>query len=244
MTKRSSELWVFVLVLAMVNAPLLFGRVCGPLLFVPERIASGEWWRLLTASFVHVGAYHLVLDAGAFLLLYHSLREPSRRWRLLAVAACAAGSFALAAFALAPGGSLCGLSGVGHGLLAVGALEMMGAGDRASARVGAACLVGVVAKSVFETCADRVLFASLHFGDVATPVAVCHLGGVLGGLAVSGLRLWLRDVARASCPCGSRLGVVPDLRAGRLRPVPKEMAQGFVRTGKMPVPRCPQVSVS
>jgi hypothetical protein len=96
--------------------------------------------------------------------------------------------------ALAPGGSLCGLSGVGHGLLAVAALEMMGADSHTTARVGAACLVGVVAKSALEACTGRVLFASLHLGDVATPVAVCHLGGVLGGLAAFACRRGARAV--------------------------------------------------
>ncbi|MDD2461398.1 MAG: rhomboid family intramembrane serine protease [Kiritimatiellia bacterium] len=92
-----------------------------------------RWWRLLTASFVHVSAYHLALDAGAFLLLYHTLHEPSRPGRLLAVAACAAGSLAASLLTLAPDGSLCGLSGVGHGLLAVSALSagwpLWGCGD-------------------------------------------------------------------------------------------------------------------
>ena len=184
MKTRATELWIFTLLLGLANVPLLFGCVCEPLLFVPERVASGEWWRVLTASFVHVSPYHLLLDAGAFLLLYHSLREPSRVWRLLTVAACAAGSLALAVFALAPEGSLCGLSGIGHGLLAVSALEMMGASDRATARIGAACFIDVLAKGVFEAYMGEVMFASLHLGDVATPVAVCHLGGVLGGLAV------------------------------------------------------------
>lgn len=191
MTQRTTELLFITLLLALANTPLLCGHVCERLLFVPERVAAGEWWRLLTASFVHVSAYHLALDAGAFLLLYHTLHEPFRLGRLLAVAACAAGSLAASLLTLAPGGSLCGLSGIGHGLLAVAALEMLGSDDRTTARVGAACFLGTAAKSVFEACADHVLFASLHFGDVATPVAVCHLGGVIGGLAFVGLRQWL-----------------------------------------------------
>ncbi len=180
----SRDLWVLALLIMLVNVPLLLGGPNEALLFVPSRIAAGEGWRLLTGPFVHVSLYHLLLDAGAFLMLYDSLREPSRFWRLLAVASCAAGSLALAALTMMPNGSLCGLSGVGHGLMAISALEMIDDSDRTSVRIGAICLVGLVAKSLFEAFTGYVFFASLHLGDIGSPVAVCHLGGVLGGLAI------------------------------------------------------------
>jgi rhomboid family GlyGly-CTERM serine protease len=189
MKTRSTELTLFALLLALANLPLLFGRVCEPLLFEPARVAAGEWWRVVTGPFVHVSGYHLLLDAGAFLMLYHGLREPSFAKRLLLVAAPAAGSMLVSLPSLlAGGGSLCGLSGVAHGLLAVSALELMDTRDRTLARVGAACLLIVAGKSVIEAFTGHALFESWHLGDVATPVAICHLGGVLGGLlAYAGL---------------------------------------------------------
>lgn len=183
MKTRTSELALFAAVLALANLPLLFGRVCEPLLFEPARVAAGEWWRVLTGPLVHVSAYHLLLDAGAFLMLYRGLREPSRTKRLVLVAAPAAGSLLISLPSLlAGGGSLCGLSGVAHGLLAVSALELMDTRDRTTVRIGAVGLFIVAGKSVIEALTGHVLFASLHLGDVATPVAICHLGGVLGGL--------------------------------------------------------------
>ncbi len=182
MKNRSIELALFTLALAAANAPLLFGRICTALPFVPARVAAGEWWRVLTGLFVHVSAYHLLLDAGAFLLLYRGLRSSSAARRLLTAAACAAGSLALSLPALGGDGSLCGLSGVAHGLLAVTALEMTAEPDRTAARLGWAALLLVAGKSTFEALSGHVLFESLHLGDVATPVAICHLGGVLGGV--------------------------------------------------------------
>lgn len=187
-SRMTRELVLFVILIALVNAPLLFGGVFAPLLFVPEDVAAGEWWRVLTGPFVHVGLYHLLLDAGAFLMLYHGLREPSRVWRFLVVAACAVGSLGLASVSMALDATLCGLSGIGHGLMAFSAMEMTADADRTTVRIGAICLLGLVAKSLFEACAGYVLFASWHLGDVGAPVAVCHLGGVLGGLAVFACR--------------------------------------------------------
>lgn len=185
MKQTTADFWFFALLIALLNLPLCAGGVSEPLLFEPARFAGGEWWRALTGPLVHVSAYHLLLDASAFLLLYKGLREPSALRRVLTVAACAAGALLFALPALGARGSLCGLSGPAHGLLAVAALEALGARDRALARAGAACLFAVVGKSALELATGRMLFESLHLGDVARPVAACHFGGVLGGLAAA-----------------------------------------------------------
>jgi len=186
---RNRELGFFVLVLTLINLPLLSGHVWETLLFVPSRVAAGDWWRVLTSPFAHVGLYHLALDAGAFLLLYRSLQEPSRAQRLAVVAACAVGSLLAALPQLLPDRSLCGLSGIDHGLLAYAALELTTDREKPLVRAGLASLLIVLAKAAYEAVAGHVLFAGWHLGDVASPVAVCHAGGVLGGLAAYG---WMR----------------------------------------------------
>jgi rhomboid family GlyGly-CTERM serine protease len=176
------ELSVFTAMLIAANFTLLFGHVCEPLAFFPAQVSTGEWWRVLTFPFVHVSGYHLLLDAGAFLLLYHGLREPSAIKRLGLVIACAASSLGVSLMSAQLTNGLCGLSGVAHGLMAVSALELMQTKDNTLRPTGVSCLAIVVIKSLYEGLSGHVLFNSLHFGSVGNAVAICHAGGVLGGL--------------------------------------------------------------
>jgi rhomboid family GlyGly-CTERM serine protease len=146
------------------------------LYFSPSAVADGQWWRVLTHPFVHVSCYHLLLDGTAFLLLYQSLRGP----RLAYVAASATGSLLAALWFWPDIGTtgLCGLSGVAHGLMAVSSLEMIERRER----LGWVCLAAIVAKSAWEAATGTVFFTWLHFGLMGTPVAVCHAGGVVGGV--------------------------------------------------------------
>ena len=139
----------------------------------------------MTHPFVHVSWYHLLLDAGAFLVLYASLEDGSAWKRGLYLMASGAGSLLAALFASPEISSagLCGLSGIAHGLMAICALEMMGsAEDPRLWWAGLTCLTLVVAKSIFEALAGHCLFSSLHFGMLGSPQTACHAGGALGGI--------------------------------------------------------------
>lgn len=179
---RRIELGAFLIVLLATNVALLLGRVCEPLIFLPDRFLAGNWWRALTFPFVHVSGYHFLLDAGAFLFLYHGLQETSARRRLLMVIACTAGCLGASWMASSLTAGLCGLSGVAHGLMAISALEMMRSDDRTLRNASMVCFWVVVLKSILEAFAGQVLFSFLHFGPVGAPVATCHAGGILGGL--------------------------------------------------------------
>lgn len=172
--------------LALANLPLLLGHPALELVFRPDAVAAGQWWRLLTHPFVHVGPYHLLMDGGAFLILYPSLPGGLGR-RLAAVAGAAAGALA-ATLLLDPrvgALGLCGLSGVDHGLMAAWALgRLRAADDRAGRWAGAAALGLVAAKAVFEAATGGGVFAGWHLGAVGVPLGACHLGGVAGALAV------------------------------------------------------------
>lgn len=177
------EIWLFVLAILTANLTLLVGRVCEPLVYFPAQTLSGDWWRMVTYPLVHVSAYHLLLDAGAFLFLYYGLQTASVWKRLLYVAGCTAGSLAVSLSAE----SLCGLSGIAHGLMAISSLEMMERSDSGSKYAGATCFGLVIIKSVYEALSGHVAFEFLHLGSVGHAVAVCHAGGVLGGLLVYAL---------------------------------------------------------
>ncbi len=181
-SSRHIELTAFIAALIAANFMLLLGRVCEPLVFFPSQWMSGEWWRAITFPFVHVSWYHLLLDASAFLFLYHGLQETSVKRRLLYVASCAAGSLIASVASSSLETGLCGLSGIAHGLMAISALEFMRSDDRALRNASMVCFWVVVLKSILEAFAGHVLFGFLHFGSVGAPVAVCHTGGILGGL--------------------------------------------------------------
>ncbi len=165
------------------NAHLLGLGSGGWALFTPAAVRCGQWWRLVTHPFVHVTWYHLLLDAGAFFLLYDGLEERRVSRRLLLLPLCAAGGL-LAALAFSPQldtAGLCGLSGTAHGLMAFSGLEMMRARGR---RAPGAAFFGLVAvKSLYELATGRVFFDFLHMGLCGAPVAACHFGGVAGGTA-------------------------------------------------------------
>ncbi len=182
MKSKPIELAAFGLALIAANFTLLSGRICEPLAFLPAQFAAGEWWRGVTFPFVHVSGYHLLLDASAFLYLYHGLQEKLARRRLLLVASCAAGSLGFSILFMPLDNGLCGLSGIAHGLMAISALEIMRSPDRTLRNAGIACLLLVVLKSLYEAITGQVAFNFLHFGAIGNAVAICHLGGVLGGV--------------------------------------------------------------
>lgn len=184
------ELWVFATAILLLNLHVLPGLAAlasEPRAFFPDRFAAGEWWLLLTHPLVHVSGYHLLLDAAAFFILHASLETRSLATRLSVVAASAAGSLA-AAWMLCPqieSVGFCGLSGVDHGLMTFGALELMrrGVGDRRTFAQGAICLATVLVKSFLELVSGQCLFDFVHLGSVGMPLAPCHFGGAIGGAA-------------------------------------------------------------
>ena len=182
-----AELIIFAAVLLAFNIPLAMGGFAESLIFLPDRVMDGEWWRVLTHPFVHLTWYHLLLDAGAFLLLHGSIEEPKRLKRLAYVAACGIGGLGLSVLAspVVHAQGLCGLSGIAHGLMAVSALELA-TSDTLAGKPSSAGVITfgiVVAKSIIEVLSGHVFFESLHFGMMGIPIPESHAGGVLSGIA-------------------------------------------------------------
>jgi rhomboid family GlyGly-CTERM serine protease len=185
-------------IIGLCNFHLITGGSCSALIFRSDKVAAGEWFRLATHPFAHVSWYHFLLDAGAFLLLYTGLNETRSSRRLLTVGICGAGGL-LAPLVCAPeiySRGLCGLSGVAHGLMAYSGLEMMR--EKTAARIGFVCLAIVVVKSIYEAVTGTMFFSFLLFGLCGIPIAVCHAGGVLGGMIAFLL------FGRASCGGGEK----------------------------------------
>lgn len=181
---------VWALILLACNATLFGAPGPSPARWIldPAALRAGEWWRWFTHPLIHTSLYHLLLD-GLGVLGVEALagdRRPLRR-ALLWIAALS-GS-ALAALLAAPTVhrvGLCGLSGLGHGLLAHHLLTQAGAThDRAMRRAHSLAFALIVAKCGWEGVTGRVLFENWHPGPLGQPIGVCHAGGALAGCLVA-----------------------------------------------------------
>ena len=179
------EIYIYALLIAGLNLPLAFGCVSESMIFYPQHVIDGQLWRIFTHPFVHVSWYHLLLDATAFFLLYMQLTEKSLTRRTLYVAGCGISSLSAAIFSSKGIESIgyCGLSGIGHGLMAICALEMIkSASSNKSIKLsGVICLVLLVGKCLVEAFTGKMLFSFIHSNLIGSPVALAHGGGVLGG---------------------------------------------------------------
>ncbi|WP_214406698.1 rhomboid family intramembrane serine protease [Pseudonocardia lacus] len=100
-------------VTANANAP-----VFGALSLVPRLVGAGEWWRVVTAGFLHIGPVHLVFNMLALYVLGRDLESVLGRGRFLAVyfIAMLGGSAAVMVFDL-PRIEVAGASGAVFGLM-------------------------------------------------------------------------------------------------------------------------------
>lgn len=168
------------------NLPLLTGNPAASLLFQVEPVLAGAWWRVFTHPFVHVGWYHLALDAGAFFLLWHTAAAgTSTRERIALLLGTGAGSLIAAIISGIPAGGFCGLSGMAHGLMAYQGMRLRMSDQATDQRLGSVLVLLVLGKSVLESYGGEVLFRATHLGEIGLPVAACHLGGAIGGVLVS-----------------------------------------------------------
>jgi len=137
-------------------------------------LAHGQWWRLLSAHFVHLGLGHALLNCAGLILLWMLFaREYSpQRWLWILFTACAAIDLGL--WLLRPAVEwYLGASGALHGALAAGALALYRRGDG----LGAALLLLLIVKLIYEQHSGVSVFAL----DMPL-VAEAHLFGALGGL--------------------------------------------------------------
>jgi membrane associated rhomboid family serine protease len=84
----------------------------------PPDVAAGEWWRLLTAGFLHYGPIHLVFNMLALWFIGRDLELVLGRTRFLAVYLVSLLGGSAAAFVIgSPGTAVAGASGAVFGLM-------------------------------------------------------------------------------------------------------------------------------
>jgi rhomboid family GlyGly-CTERM serine protease len=143
-----------------------------------ERAAlhEGEWWRLISAHWVHLGARHLLLDSVGLVLLWALYARDLRPgdWLLVGIGTTAAIDAGLW-WAQPQVQWYVGLSGLLHGAWAAGAAAVGWRHGR-----WAWLMMAILALKLLH---EQRAGASLLTADFPV-VTVAHLYGALGGLGV------------------------------------------------------------
>lgn len=185
MTKRiTSFALLLVLSAAMLGLGFTSTSVNPTLQYQPDWLASGEWWRLLSAHIAHLNLTHAALNTAALWLLMAWLGEQYRTWEWLLVGTATGLGISLALWAFSPQISYyVGLSGVLHGLWLYGAAPLC----RKGSMLGWLAAVGLIGKLTWEQLypASSQGTESLINGKVIT---VAHLYGAIGGVVLFGMR--------------------------------------------------------
>ena len=180
---------LFAVLLAVLNAPLFIGSFSESLIYLPEKVAQGQFYRLLTHPFVHISFYHLLLDGAAFLILYSQLEAKSivRRTAYLFGIHIAVVVGVTASLGHINAIGYCGISGIAHGLMAIWCMERIFSAKTSPQQkteqwVAGIVLLGLIVKCIYEVAVGHVLFESMHLGDVGVPVVASHLWGIIGAV--------------------------------------------------------------
>jgi rhomboid family GlyGly-CTERM serine protease len=165
---------VLLLPLAGGDALRLWGR------YERSAIAGGDWWRWITAHFVHLGSSHALLNATGLALLWALFARSYRLGQWLAAAAYTIFCIDIGFWFFSPQLEwYVGASALLHGVFACGCVAMIKSKDR----------VAFIAAPLFAAkLAWEQFHGALPFEDLGQVVTISHLYGAIGG-AVAGMVL-------------------------------------------------------
>lgn len=140
-------------------------------------LAAGEWWRLLTAHFVHLDLHHVLLNCLGLALVWALFARDytARQWTVITLASIAAIDAGLWWWDSTLEWYV-GSSGALHGIMAAGALARVRRGE-VEGWVLAAFLAGKLAWNYW--------MGALPVSAGLPVVAQAHFYGVAGGLAAA-----------------------------------------------------------
>lgn len=172
--------WALVVLLAILVLPSLADGIGRQWLeYDRNAIAAGEYWRLISGHWVHLGARHLALNALGLVLLWALFARDYRPQHWLIIVAASIAAIDAGLWWRAPEVSwYVGASGWLHGVLAAGVWAHLRRGDSDRWLLA----LTLAAKLIVEQ-RTALPFA----GDMAV-ITQAHLYGVIGALAVA---LWL-----------------------------------------------------
>ena len=147
-------------------------------------VAAGEWWRVVTAHFVHLDANHALLNGLGLVLMWALFARDYSPLRWLAIYLVSSLAISLGLYVFDPRIEwYVGASGALHGVMTAGTLAHLRRRDLD----GWILAVFIVAKLSYEQFAG-----SMPFAGALNTVVDAHLYGAIGGLV---LALFLRSRA-------------------------------------------------
>jgi membrane associated rhomboid family serine protease len=158
----------------------------------PAGVAQGEWWRLVTSTFLHYGPLHLAMNMYSLFFAGSILEHVIDRWRfaLLYLVSGLCGS--AGALVLSPQGLTAGASGAIFGVL--GALFVLE--RRGNIATGGQIAALLVINLVFT------------FGLASYISVGGHIGGLIGGVALMVAFLQFRRSAPLSIASAAAVAAV------------------------------------
>ena len=135
-------------------------------------VQNGEFWRLITAGFLHGGIFHLIFNMYALYIIGTQIENFAGKWKFLAIYFCSMLTASLMSCVINPNSVSVGASGAIFGLL--GALVYFGYHYR------------LYLGSVLRNQIIPLILFNLLLGFMVSGIDnAAHLGGLIGGLLIS-----------------------------------------------------------
>jgi rhomboid family GlyGly-CTERM serine protease len=193
MLRRAGHWLVPVLITTFSIVIAAFGQA-GTELLKYDRLAivGGEYWRLLSGHFVHLGPEHLLLNLAGLVLVWLLIGRQYSTSQWFIVTAFSLVVITLGFWFLDTNLLwYVGLSGLLHGLLIAGAIS----GIKTQPVESVIVLVAVAGKLVYELLVGPLPGSEATAGGAV--ITNAHLFGAIGGAVIAAL-LWRRVAAPAS----------------------------------------------
>ncbi|MDE0837611.1 MAG: rhomboid family intramembrane serine protease [Kiritimatiellae bacterium] len=187
-------------------AIMLLTKVAPPIALTSTGLQAGETWRLFTHAWLHVSSYHALLDAGAFAILFAMMSNRGMHARLaITVGGILGGALTGMLDPDFGAAGLCGLSAAAHGLMAVVITDRIRARYHKRLSTAPECIaMGILlAKCGLEAMTGGTILTPFHIGNIGRPNATCHIGGVIGALAIAEAIRYARAHLRSHAPSRS-----------------------------------------
>ena len=165
-------------VCALLAVPELIGEPARRVLsFDRGAIGAGQWWRLLSAHFVHVDLEHAVLNSLGLVLMWALFARDYSPWRWAAIYCGSAIAVSIGLWYANPELQwYVGASGALHGVMAAGTIAHLRRRDLD----GWILAIFIVGKIAYEQSAG-----SLPFAGTVNTIVDAHLYGAIGGVVLA-----------------------------------------------------------